>query len=72
MTLSYQSISSDKRKKVKAIVSFDHSTCSYGRPAIVLPDGSALGLMSWAALGYQVEKATDGELRALRRLGMIA
>lgn len=71
MTLSYQSIDGGKRTKVKAIVAFDHATCSYGQPAIVLPDGSALGLMSWMGLGYQVEKATDGELRALRKLGFI-
>ena len=71
MTLSYQSINGGKRTKVKAIVAFDHSTCSYGSPAIVLPDGSALGLMSWAALGYQVEKAAPGELAALKKLGFI-
>lgn len=71
MTLSYQSINGEKRTKVKAIVAFDHSTCSYGSPAIVLPDGSALGLMSWAALDYKVEKATPGELAALRKLGFV-
>ena len=71
MTLSYKDLSTGNRKRIKAVVAFDHSTCSYGQPAIVLPDGSALGLMSWAALGYQVEKATDGELRALRKLGFI-
>lgn len=71
MTLSYMGVGATKRTKIKAIVSFDHSTCSYGQPAIVLPDGSALGLMSWAAMDYQVEKATDGELRALRKLGFV-
>ena len=71
MTLSYQGMGATKRTKIKAIVSFDHSTCSYGRPAIVLPDGGALGLLSWAALDYRVEKAAPGELAALRKLGFV-
>lgn len=71
MTLSYTDIGSMKRKKIKAVVAFDHSTCSYGRPAIVMPNGEALGLLSWGALDYRVEKATDGERAALRKLGFV-
>ncbi len=72
MTLQYTDIfRGDKVHKVKARIAYDHSSCSYGQPAIVLPDGGALDLTSWVGLGYKVVKATEKERAALRKMGLI-
>ena len=68
MILSYQNLFSEKRTQIKAEVTTDHPASSYGQPVIVLPDGGALDLMSWVALGYQVEKATAKELALLEKV----
>lgn len=60
-----------KRQRIKCIVSFHHPTCRHALPAIVLPDGSAMRPVTWAGRYYQVEKATPGELAALRKLGFM-
>lgn len=57
-----------QRRMVKARVTTEHSASSYGQPVIVLPDGSALDLMSWVGCGYRVEKATAKERAALTAL----
>lgn len=45
----------------------DHPSSSYGRPVIVLADGSALDLSAWLLLDYRVERATHEELDLLQR-----
>ena len=66
---------STKRRTVTARVTTEHSTSSYGQPVIVMPDGEALDLASWALCGYRVEKATSEERSLLaevfKPLGMI-
>ena len=58
---------SDKRTRVKARITTDHPASSYGLPVIVLPDGDALDYSSAALLDYQVERATQKELRLLEQ-----
>ena len=58
---------SDKRTRVKAKITTDHPASSYGLPVIILPDGDALDYSSAALLDYQVERATQKELRLLEQ-----
>lgn len=58
----------EKRQTVKAKITTEHSASSYGQPVIVLPDGSALDLMSWVGCGYTVVKATNKEIERLQRI----
>ena len=67
MTLSYRGLMSDKRTRVKAKITTDHPASSYGLPVIILPDGDALDYSSAALLDYQVERATQKELRLLEQ-----
>jgi len=71
MILSYHNLGEEKRHRVKAKVTTEHSASSYGQPVIVLEDGDALDLFSWTALGYRVVKAEKREMAALQRLGLI-
>lgn len=56
------------RRKVRARLTTEHSASSYGQPVIILPDGAALDLMSWALCGYRVERATATERAALAHI----
>lgn len=62
MILSYCDLLGDgKRHRIKATTTIDHPASHYGQPVIVLEDGNALDLASWAMLGYQIEQATERE-----------
>ena len=67
MILEYTDLR-NKKHKVRAKITTDHSSSSYGQPVIVLEDGGALDILSWVALGYKVVMATDKEILALRSL----
>ena len=67
MKLSYQDLMTGKRKTIKATITTDHPASSYGVPVIVLPDGDALDYGSAIMLDYQVERATQKELRLLEQ-----
>ncbi len=74
MILSYCDIFSESAKKrimVEAELTTEHPASSYGRAVIVLSDGGALDLVSWVAMNYRVEKATDQERAGLAKLGLI-
>jgi len=70
MILSYHNLGEEKRHRIKAKVTTEHSASSYGQPVIVLSDGGALGLFSWVSLGYQVVKASKKEMEGLVRMGL--
>jgi len=71
MILSYcNPLSDNKRKRMNARITTDHSASSYGQPVIVLEDGEALDLMSWVLCGYQVIKASQREMEQLRAMGL--
>lgn len=70
MILSYHCVGEEKRHRVKAKVTTEHSASSYGQPVIVLGDGGVLDLISWVSLGYQVVKATKREMSALEKMGL--
>lgn len=59
-----------KRCTVKATITTNHSTSSYGQPVIVLEDGGAIDLMSWVGCGYKVMKATPKEKAILSHMGL--
>ena len=61
---------SKKRKTVKASITTEHSTSSYGQPVIVLEDGGAIDLMSWIGCGYRVVRATLKEKEKLALMGL--
>ena len=67
MKLSYRKGDED-RQIISAEITTEHSASSYGQPVILLEDGGALDLMSWVALDYQVEEATDDEWDSLNKL----
>ena len=72
MILSYKDIFEPKaRTRIKAEITTDHPTSSYGQPVIVLEDGGALDLMSWVALDYRVVRATVKERAGLEGMGLI-
>lgn len=60
----------NKRRRVKAKITTEHSTSSYGQFVIVLEDGEALDLFSWVACGYQVVDATEKEREMLNNIGL--
>lgn len=62
--------SSHKRRRVSAKLTTEHSASSHGQPVIVLPDGSALDLMSWVDCGYRVERAMAKERQQLAQMGL--
>lgn len=69
MILSYVDILGDrKRHRIKAEVTTDHPTSSYGIPVIVLEDGNALDLQSWVMMNYKVVKATKKEGSLLQKV----
>jgi hypothetical protein len=70
MILSYHNLGEERRHRMKAKITTDHSSSSYGQPVIVLADGGALDLMSWVGLGYRVVSATKKEISALEKLGL--
>jgi hypothetical protein len=70
MILSYHDLGEEKRHRIKAKVTTEHSASSYGQPVIVLEDGNALDLFSWVSLGYQVVKAGKREMAAFQRMGL--
>ena len=70
MILSYHDLGEEKRHRIKAKITTDHSTSSYGQPVIVLEDGGALDLFSWVSLGYKVVRASKKEREALVKMGL--
>ena len=70
MILSYHDLGEEKRHRMKAKITEEHSASSYGQPVIVLEDGEALDLFSWVALGYRVIRALAKEKTILKRLGL--
>jgi hypothetical protein len=69
MKLSYVELLGDgERHEVEAEITTDHPASSYGRPVIVMEDGGALDLASWALLGYQVIEATPDERAQLAKI----
>lgn len=67
MLLRYRDLDG-KVHNTKAKITTDHPASSYGQPVIVLPDGSALDLISWIGLGYEVVRATAKEREQLERI----
>lgn len=63
--------SDNKRSTIKAEITTNHSTSSYGQPVIVLEDGGAIDLMSWVGCGYKVVRATHKEKESLTRMGLL-
>jgi len=70
MILSYHNLGEERRHRIKATVTTEHSASSYGQPVIVLEDGSALDFFSWVSLGYRVVKAGKREMAALQQMGL--
>ena len=70
MILSYHNLGEEKRHRIKASITTEHSASSYGQPVIVLGDGGALDFFSWVSLGYQVVKASKKEREDLMRMGL--
>lgn len=70
MILSYHNLGGVKRHRMKAAITTEHSSSSYGQPVIVLEDGGALDLMSWVGLGYRVIRASAKEKTMLKGLGL--
>ncbi len=69
MKLSYVDLLGDgELHTVEATITTDHPASSYGRPVIVLSDGGALDLPSWALLGYRVVETTPEECAQLARI----
>ena len=68
MILSYHDLGEEKRHRIKASVTTEHSASSYGQP--VLEDGGALDLFSWVSLGYRVVRASKREKEGLIRIGL--
>lgn len=60
-----------RRHRIKATITTEHSASHYGQPVIVLPDGAALDLISWVALDYRVVKASNKEYHVLHTLGLV-
>ncbi len=71
MVLSYHNLGEEKRHRIKATVTTEHSASSYGQPVIVLEDGNPLDLFSWTALGYRVITANKKERAALAKMDLI-
>jgi hypothetical protein len=57
-----------ERHTVEATITTEHPASSYGQPVIVMSDGGALDLASWAMLGYQIVEATREERAQLARI----
>ena len=70
MILSYHNLGEKDRHRMKAKITTEHSASSYGQPVIVLEEGEALDLFSWAALGYRVIRASAKEKTMLKGLGL--
>ena len=70
MILSYHNLGEEKRHRMKAKITTEHSASSYGQPVIVLEDGGALDLFSWVALGYQVVQGSKKEREAFVKMGL--
>lgn len=73
MILSYSNkiFGEKKRHRIKAEITTEHSSSSYGQPVIVLEDGGALDLMSWVSLDYRVIRASKKEKSALAEMGLL-
>jgi hypothetical protein len=71
MILSYHNLGEEKRHRIKARMTTEHSASSYGQPVIILEDGDALDLMSWCGLGYRIVKASKKEREGLVKIGLI-
>lgn len=71
MILSYHNLGKEKRQRMKARITTEHSASSYGQPVIVLEDGGALDLMSWIGCGYRVVKANEKEMADLAGMGLV-
>lgn len=71
MILSYHNLGEEKRHRVKARITTEHSSSSYGQPVIVLKDGGTLDLFSWVSLGYQIVKASKKEMEGLVKIGIV-
>ena len=70
MILSYHNLGEEKRHRIKARITTDHSASSYGQPVIVLEDGGALDMVSWVGLGYHVVRVSKKEREALVKMGL--
>ena len=70
MILSYHDLGEEKRHRIKAKITTEHSASSYGQPVIVLEDGGPLDLFSWTALGYRVIRASKRKKAELARMGL--
>ena len=57
-----------KRITTTAIITYEHPSCRYGMPVVVLEDGSILDWMSWKLFECTVIEATDEELEAVEEL----
>jgi len=57
-----------KRHQIKATVTTNHPTSSYGQPVIVLEDGGALSWESIILLKYEVVKINKHEKKMLDNL----
>lgn len=68
MVLQYKDILGDgKSHKIKATITTDHPSSSYGMPVVVLPDGQSLDATSWVLLGYRVVSCGKTESRLMVR-----
>lgn len=58
---------SRERVQVKARITRNHSTSSYGQPVVVLEDGNAISYSDWIFSDYRVKSASNREWLALDR-----
>jgi len=70
MIVSFRNLDG-KVQRLKVKITTNHVASSDREPVIVLPDGGALDLTSWVAMGYHVEKATPKERQGLSKIGLI-
>ncbi len=69
MKLTYTDILGDgKEHTIGATATTDHPCSHYGIPVIVLDNGNALDLQSWAILSYKVKKASKKEKEILDKI----
>lgn len=68
MVLRYKDIfEGGKPHRIKASITTEHPTSSYGVPVVVLPDGGALNAESWVLMGYEIVSLTKREAPLMKR-----
>lgn len=68
MMLQYTDILGDgKPHRINATITTEHSSSSYGIPALLLDDGNPLDASSWALMGYRVISISRAELPLMER-----